>query len=99
MDTKKVVKSLLSLANESRLLVFKKIVENKDEGICPCNISDFLGIARNTLSFHLKNLENAGLIESSRNGKYLMYRPNMTEFEEIIEYLIKDCCAICEVKE
>lgn len=93
MKNKQVVNVLGALASEPRLLVFKKIIRYGETGVCPCDISEALKIPRNTLSFHLKNLEAAGLIASKRKGKNLFYSAKMKQMRTVIEYLLKDCCA------
>lgn len=93
MKNKDAVKVLASLASEPRLLVFKEIIKHGISGVCPCVIAEILDIPRNTLSFHLKTLKTAGLITSRRKSKNLFYSPKMKQMKDVIEYLLKDCCA------
>ena len=84
MEVKKIIKIFNALANENRFEIFRLINSSKD-GICPCIISAKLEIPRNTISFHLSALVNAGLILSTKKGKYINYSKN-----DIILELLKD---------
>lgn len=86
----KVTKMLSALAHESRLHIFKILVEIGEEGTCPCHIAEALEIARNTLSFHLNILANAELVNVKREGKFLYYSPNIENLHILTEYLWAD---------
>lgn len=85
-----VVKMLAALAHETRLQVFKILVEIGEEGSCPCHIAEALQIARNTLSFHLNLLAQAELVKVKRNGKFLFYSPNLDNLRLLTDYLWAD---------
>lgn len=93
MESKEAVKIFMALAQENRLQVYKVLVEHSLDGICPCKIAEILKIPRNTLSFHLSLLTQAGLVNKTKNGKMLIYRPNCVKIKEIMEFLHSDCVA------
>ena len=74
METNDVVKAMAALAQASRLEIFRALVVAGTEGMTPSALSDALGVAANTLSFHLKELTNAGLVAQERAGRHLIYR-------------------------
>ncbi len=82
-----------ALSNETRLEIFKLLVEHSKDGITPTEISSLMNdIPRNTLSFHLTLLTHAELCESTKNGKQVVYKPNCGKIKEITHFLLKDCC-------
>lgn len=85
-----VAKMLAALAHETRLRVFKILVEIGAEGSCPCHIAEALQIARNTLSFHLNILAQADLVSIRRDGKFLFYSPNLDNLHLLTDYLWSD---------
>ena len=92
MEIKSIFEQLSALAQESRLLIFRKLVEAGPEGLSAGEISDELGIPPPTLSFHLKDLNNAGLIDSQRDGRSIFYRANYTSMNQLVDYLKLNCC-------
>lgn len=92
MDTKTAVPALAALAQPSRLSVFRWLVERGPDGACPGDIADRLGIPAATLSFHLKALSHAGLLDSDRSGRFIRYRVNFAAMQALIDFLSKDCC-------
>ena len=93
METQEAVMIFTALAQESRLQVYKILVENSLEGICPCEIAEILKMPRNTLSFHLSLLTQAGLVSKTKKGKMLIYRPNCAKIKETMAFLHNDCVA------
>ena len=92
MENKAAVKAFLALGQESRLNVFRLIVQKGDTGFTPKDIIETLGIANATLSFHLKELLNANLIVVQRVSRNLFYRPNPTIVNELSNFLMDNCC-------
>lgn len=93
METLEAVKIFTALAQENRLQVYKILVENSSDGISPCEIAQKLKIPRNTLSFHLSLLTQAGLVSKTKKGKMLFYKPNCAKIKETMEFLHNDCVA------
>ncbi len=82
-----------ALSNETRLQIFRILVENSKEGITPTEISQKMNdFPRNTLSFHLTLMTNANLCSFERNGKQIIYKPNCKVIKEITKFLLTDCC-------
>jgi ArsR family transcriptional regulator len=92
METRDAVKALAALAQESRLTVFRMLVEAGPEGLNPGVISERVGIVGPTLSFHLKELVNAGLISSRQEGRFILYAPRIDRMGELLGFLTHDCC-------
>lgn len=92
MDTKDAVIALAALANGSRLSVFRHLIELGPEGAFPSDLAQKFDLPGATLSFHLKTLSHAGLIEAEQQGRYIRYRANFTEMQGLIDFLTKNCC-------
>lgn len=92
MDTITAVPALAALAQSSRLAVFRLLVELGPEGACPGDIAEKLEIPANTLSFHLKALQHANLIDAVRTGRFIRYRANFNVMQELVDFLSKNCC-------
>ena len=92
MDTNDAVNALTALAQASRLAVFRHLVELGPEGANPSDLVQVLDIPANTLSFHLKTLCQAGLIDAEQNGRFIRYRANFAEMQALIDFLSKNCC-------
>lgn len=93
MENKIAIKAFLALGQESRLNVFRLIVQKGDIGLTPKDIIEKLGIPNATLSFHLKELVQAGLIVAERVSRNLFYRPNPIIINELSAFLMENCCS------
>lgn len=92
MDTQTAVPALAALAQESRLAVFRWLVELGPEGACPGDIAAKLELSPTTLSFHLKALQHVNLIAADKNGRFIRYRANFTVMQALLDYLTQNCC-------
>ncbi|MBS0501003.1 MAG: helix-turn-helix transcriptional regulator [Proteobacteria bacterium] len=92
MQDTQVVRSLAALAQEARLRAFRALVVAGPEGLTPGALAEQLGIAANTLSFHLKELTNAELITQERQGRNLVYRASFDAMNALLGYLTDNCC-------
>lgn len=92
MEISNIVNRLSALAQESRLLVFHRLVEAGPEGLAAGEISEELDIPAPTLSFHLKDLRQAELVSSTREGRSIIYTANYQSINEVIAYLKENCC-------
>jgi DNA-binding transcriptional ArsR family regulator len=88
-----VVKALSALAQESRLAVFRLLVKRGPEGFTPSVIAEKLDIAAPTLSFHLKGLQNAGLVSARREGRFLFYSTRFDRMKSLVAFLTDECCS------
>lgn len=100
MDTKTAVAALTGLGQQSRLEVFRLLVERGPLGATPGEIIERLGIPASTLSFHLKELHHAELIHTEQLGRYIRYRADLVVMRDLVDFLTQNCCAgnpgLCE---
>lgn len=92
MEINEAVKAMAALAQASRLEIFRALVVAGSEGMTPSALSETLGVAANTLSFHLKELSHAGLVAQERAGRNLIYRAQFDRMNALISYLTENCC-------
>ena len=92
METTVVLKALGALAQESRLAVFRLLIEHAPDGLPAGSIAERLALAPATLSFHLKELTNAGLIAPRQDGRFIWYRAELGAMNGVIGYLTENCC-------
>jgi DNA-binding transcriptional ArsR family regulator len=92
MNTKTAVESLAALAQDSRLEVFRLLVQAGPEGLAAGAIAERLGIPASTLSFHMKTLSHAGLVESRHESRFIYYSANFDEMNALLGYLTDNCC-------
>ena len=83
---------LASLAQPSRLEVFRLLAQGGETGMCAGDIARNLGVPKNTLSFHLKELTQSGLITSERSGRSIIYSLETGRMQELMQFLTEDCC-------
>ncbi|NDF12461.1 MAG: ArsR family transcriptional regulator [Proteobacteria bacterium] len=87
MKEKKVVRALAALAQESRLAVFRLLMEGEEVGMSAGAISKTLQIPPTTMSFHLAQLKTAGLVDSRKEGRSIIYSANRKRVKKIANYL------------
>jgi DNA-binding transcriptional ArsR family regulator len=87
------VEALAALAQESRLSIFRLLVQAGKEGVAAGALGEKLGVPPATLSFHLKTLTHAKLIKSRSEGRFVIYSANYAEMDKLIAYLTEHCCA------
>ncbi|WP_426106798.1 ArsR/SmtB family transcription factor [Massilia sp. TSP1-1-2] len=92
MQTKPVLAALAALAQESRLAVFRLLVQAGPAGMSPGKISEQLAIPPSSLSFHLKELTHAQLLTPSQEGRYIIYAANFATMNGVIGFLTENCC-------
>ncbi len=90
MKIKAAVQALTSLAHPSRLEVFRLLV--RSERLRAGELAEAMKVPKPTLSFHLKELSRAGLIESERSGRTISYGVCAEGFRQLIDFLSQDCC-------
>lgn len=101
MDETQAVSALSALAHTQRLRVFRALVAAGPAGLTPSVLAEQLEVARNTLSFHLKELARAGLVTIEQQGRNLIYRAEYGHMNDLLGYLTEHCCqgGACEVTE
>jgi ArsR family transcriptional regulator len=92
MQNTEVIIALAALAQESRLAVFRLLVQAGPEGIPATRIAEQLGIPPSSLSFHLKELTHAGLVTPTRAGRSLIYAASFGTMNGLIDFLTENCC-------
>jgi DNA-binding transcriptional ArsR family regulator len=92
MQNTDAITAFLALGQETRLNIFRLIVQRGDTGLTPSELVEKLGIPNATLSFHLKELMRANLLLVERQSRNLFYRPNATLVQELSGFLLENCC-------
>ena len=92
MEINDAVTILSSLAQPARLRVFRLLAKAGEPGMCAGDLSQELEVPKNTLSFHLKELVNAQLVTSERNGRSIIYRLHTDSMRQLMQFLTEDCC-------
>ena len=99
MEESQVVRALAALAQPVRLQLFRALVVTGPQGLTPGTMAEGLGVSASALSFHLKELANAGLIRVERSSRNLIYRAEFGQMDALLGYLTENCCegATCAV--
>nr|WP_295074684.1 helix-turn-helix domain-containing protein [uncultured Roseateles sp.] len=92
MNEELVVRSLAALAQAHRLRAFRLLVVAGAEGLTPGALAEALELPAATLSFHLKELMQAGLLSQQRLGRNLVYRADFSQMNGLLAYLTENCC-------
>jgi ArsR family transcriptional regulator len=92
METKNIIAALSALAQESRLAVFRLLVQTGPEGMAASKIAAQLSISPSALSFHLKELSHAQLVTSRHEGRFVIYSTSFETMNGLIEFLTDNCC-------
>lgn len=92
MKNKDAVNLLAALAQESRLAIFRLLVEQGPEGLPAGKIGERLNVAPATLSFHLKELSHAGLVQSRQEGRFIFYSADYEAMNALVAFLTNNCC-------
>ena len=93
MDTNTALKALAALAQENRLAIFRLLVEQGPSGFAAGVIGEKLGLPNATLSFHLKELTQAGLLTARQESRFIYYAANFKVMGTLMAYLTENCCA------
>ena len=94
MDIEQATIAFGALSQETRLRVFRLLVQHGPDGAPAGTLSEALGIPHNTLSFHLSHMSNAGLVLSRREGRSIIYNANFELITSLIRFIVEDCCRI-----
>ena len=92
MDNHTAIEAFGALAQETRLAVFRLLVEAGPEGIPAGDLARLVQVPHNTLSSHLGILARAGLVAPRREGRSIFYAANFAGMRALIAYLVQDCC-------
>jgi len=92
MEMRTAVDALEALAHETRLSVFRLLVQAGPDGLTAGAIAERLDARQNTMSSHLAKLHRAGIVQSERDGRHIIYRADFDAVGSLIVYLMEDCC-------
>ena len=92
METTQAVKAPSALAQESRLAIFRLLVQEGAAGIAAGEIGEALDLPPATLSFHLAGLVRAGLAQSRQEGRFVFYSANYENMNALVGFLTENCC-------
>lgn len=92
MKEKLVIRSLAALAQPMRLRIFRALVVGGSAGLTPSVLVGTLDVSATSLSFHLKELANSGLVTQERQGRNLVYRAAFAQMNGLLSYLTENCC-------
>ncbi len=92
LDLSIAASALAALGHETRLAVFRLLVEAGEGGLQPGRIADALKLPASSLSFHLMHLQHAGLVSHRREGRGLIYTTRYDVMEALVGYLLENCC-------
>lgn len=92
MKLAEAVRSLAALAQETRLAVFRLLVEAGPEGVPAGQIGEALEVPAATLSFHLKELSHAGLANARQEGRFIYYSADFERMAALMSFLTQNCC-------
>ncbi|MFA6314565.1 MAG: metalloregulator ArsR/SmtB family transcription factor [Sterolibacterium sp.] len=92
MEINIAVQSLAALAQETRLAIFRLLVEAGPEGVNAGAIAEAVGVPAATLSFHVAQLARAGLVTSRQESRFIFYAANFPAMDDLIAYLTDNCC-------
>jgi ArsR family transcriptional regulator len=98
MEARQVIGALGALAHETRLKVFRLLVERGPDGLSAGMLAQKLGLPPSSLTFHLQQLTHAGLISQRRLGRQLFYATDFAAMNAVMAYLTENCCggaALC----
>lgn len=93
MDSEDAVEALSALAQEHRLAVFRLLVRTGPQGLPAGEIAREIGIPPSSMSSHLAIMAHAGIIESERESRSIIYRVSPDGVQGLLEFLVADCCA------
>jgi ArsR family transcriptional regulator len=93
MKAKSAVTALAALAQDTRLAVFRLLVQQGPSGLAAGEIAAALAISPATLSFHLKELAHARLVRARQQGRFIYYSADFASMNDLLAFLTENCCA------
>jgi DNA-binding transcriptional ArsR family regulator len=93
MKSESAISALLALAQGSRLAIFRALVQVGPSGMSAGKIGEVAEIAPSSVSFHMKELVNANIVRSRKDGRFIIYTANFDTMSELIAFLTENCCS------
>ena len=98
MKAPDAVRALSALAQETRLSIYRALVQAGPEGLPAGRVAELVGTPASTLSFHLKELAAAGLISARQEGRFVIYTAQYGAMNELVGFLTEKCCQVPAVQ-
>jgi len=92
MKTKDIIAALAALAQDSRLAIFRLLVQAGPVGLAAGKISESTGVSPSSLTFHMKELTHSGMVTSRNEGRSVIYAANFVTMKNLILFLTENCC-------
>src|ERR1017187_8475472 len=92
MESENAILALAALAQSTRLDVFRLLVKHEPVGLAAGDIARALAVPQNTMSAHLGVLSRAGLVSAQRFSRSIVYRADLSRFQDVMLFMLKDCC-------
>ena len=93
MKTRDAVRALAALAQDTRLAVYRLLVQQGPSGLAAGEIAAALAISPATLSFHLKEMSHAGLVMARQESRFIFYSADFSAMNELLAFMTENCCA------
>src|SRR6202795_4940959 len=92
MESEDAILALAGLAQSTRLDVFRLLAKHEPEGLAAGDIAKALAVPQNTMSSHLSILSRAGLVSAQRFSRSIVYRADLSRFQDVVLFMLRDCC-------
>lgn len=92
MEDHEAIRALQALAQDHRLVIFRLLVRQGPDGLAAGEIARAVGISATSTSFHLKELDRAGLVVAQRDGRFVRYAVHIAAMRALLSFLTEDCC-------
>lgn len=99
MKNNEAIDALSALAHDARLDAFRALVRAGEDGAPAGDVAEAVGVSRPIMSFHLKQLEAAGLVWAEKRGRERVYRADYARMRALLSFLSEDCCVGLQVRE
>jgi DNA-binding transcriptional ArsR family regulator len=93
MKQSQALLSFAALSQDTRLEILRRLVRAGPDGMPAGAVADAVGVSPSNLSFHLKELERAGLVSARREARSIIYSADYTALRGLVQFLTEDCCA------
>jgi len=93
MKERQALSAFAALSQETRLRILRALVVAGDEGLPAGQIAERVGVSASNVSFHLKEMETAGLVSARREGRSIIYAADHGTISDLIRFLLEDCCS------
>src|SRR4051794_10693983 len=92
MESENAILALAALAQSTRLEVFRLLAKHEPDGLAAGDVARALAVPQNTMSSHLSILSRAGLVTAQRVSRSIVYRVDLTRFQAVVLFMLRDCC-------